>query len=81
MLRERAEKKIRRINRDIKRLEKVAKQFKPISELEVPKKALRDRYVLYFFVLGIIFCNKNLILHSYLEILMCIICLVVLENK
>ncbi|XP_055932511.1 39S ribosomal protein L40, mitochondrial-like isoform X2 [Argiope bruennichi] len=42
ILRERAEKKIRRLQRDIRRLEKVSRQFKPISELEVPRKAIRD---------------------------------------
>ncbi|XP_042905184.1 large ribosomal subunit protein mL40 isoform X2 [Parasteatoda tepidariorum] len=42
VLRERAEKKVKRIQRDIRRLEKVARKFKPISELEIPKKAIRD---------------------------------------
>lgn len=42
ILKERAEKKIRRIERDIRKLEKVAKKYKPISELEVPRKLYRD---------------------------------------
>ncbi|KFM66564.1 hypothetical protein X975_11882, partial [Stegodyphus mimosarum] len=42
VLRERAEKKIKRIQRDIRRLEKGSKQLKPIAELEVPRKILRD---------------------------------------
>ncbi|XP_054716582.1 39S ribosomal protein L40, mitochondrial-like [Uloborus diversus] len=42
VLRERAEKKIKRIQRDIRRLEKVAKQFKPLAELEPPKTILRE---------------------------------------
>ncbi|GFW91465.1 39S ribosomal protein L40, mitochondrial [Trichonephila clavipes] len=42
VLRERAEKKIRRLQRDIRRLEKVSRQFKPISELDIPRKAVRD---------------------------------------
>lgn len=44
ILKERAEKRIRRMQRDIRRLEKVAKKYKPISELEVPRKIYRDRY-------------------------------------
>ncbi|GFS37235.1 39S ribosomal protein L40, mitochondrial [Nephila pilipes] len=42
LLRERAEKKAKRLQRDIRRLEKVSRQFKPISELDVPRKAMRD---------------------------------------
>lgn len=61
ILKERAEKRIRRMQRDIRRLEKVAKKYKPISELEVPRKIYRDRYNAFFFTLYLqykFFCFK-----------------------
>ncbi|GIX98184.1 39S ribosomal protein L40, mitochondrial [Caerostris extrusa] len=42
LLKERAEKKIRRLQRDIRKLEKVARQCKPLSEMDIPRKAMRD---------------------------------------